>query len=817
MEDTKKTIFKCFYTFALFLKSKYKNMKSLFLSILLLLSTLSIQSTELNKEYTLWYNRPAYNRGGDFSRIVSRGFPYDEDWEKWSLPIGNGAMGACIFGRTDVERIQLAEKTMGNKGAYGMGGFTNFAEIYLDIHHNYAQNYKRTLRLNDAISTVSYIHEGTEYNREYFASNPANVIAVKLKASQPGMISFTVRPVLPYLHSFNNEQTGRSGHVQAEKDLITLEGEIQYFHLPYEGQIKIINYGGTLSSVNKGDNNSFINVSKADSVILYITAATSYELKDSVFLLPNAEKFKGNAHPHDQVSKRIREAIEKGYECLRSEHIADYQHFFNRVDLQLTEHTPSIPTDKLLNQYRNGKHDTYLEELFFQYGRYLLISSSRQGSLPANLQGVWNQYEFAPWSGGYWHNVNVQMNYWPAFNTNLAELFIPYMDYNEAFRKAATGKAVDYITQNNPEALDPTVEENGWTIGTGATAFGISGPGGHSGPGTGGFTTKLFWDYYDFTRDKQLLKDHVYPALMGMAKFLSKTLKPQPNGTLLVDPSFSPEQIHQQGYYRSKGCIFDQSMILETYRDLLIAAKILNDKNPFLKTVKEQIGKLDAIQIGESGQIKEFREEKKYGEIGQYQHRHISQLCAMYPGTIINASTPEWLEAAKVTLKERGDKSTGWAMAHRLNLWARAKNGNRAYKLYQDILTYGTLENLWGSHPPFQIDANFGATAGMAEMLLQSHEGYIEPLPAIPDNWSKGSFNGLMARGNFKVSVKWENGTIQSIQILSKKGEPCRIKCKEAAIAQVTDERNKLVKVKRFGNDILEFKTRKGENYEIIF
>ncbi len=817
MEDTKKTIFKCFYTFALFLKSKYKNMKSLFLSILLLLSTFSIQSTELNKEYTLWYNRPAYNRGGDFSRIVSRGFPYDEDWEKWSLPIGNGAMGACIFGRTDVERIQLAEKTMGNKGAYGMGGFTNFAEIYLDIHHNYAQNYKRTLRLNDAISTVSYIHEGTEYSREYFASNPANVIAVKLKASQPGMISFTVRPVLPYLHSFNNEQIGRSGHVQAEKDLITLEGEIQYFHLPYEGQIKIINYGGALYSVNKGDNNSFINVSKADSVILYITAATSYELKDSVFLLPNAEKFKGNAHPHDQVSKRIREAIEKGYEYLRNEHIADYQHFFNRVDLQLTEHTPSIPTDKLLNQYRNGKHDVYLEELFFQYGRYLLISSSRQGSLPANLQGVWNQYEFAPWSGGYWHNVNVQMNYWPAFNTNLAELFIPYMDYNEAFRKAATGKAVDYITQNNPEALDPTAEENGWTIGTGATAFGISGPGGHSGPGTGGFTTKLFWDYYDFTRDKQLLKDHVYPALMGMAKFLSKTLKPQPDGTLLVDPSFSPEQIHQQGYYRSKGCIFDQSMILETYRDLLIAATILNDKNPFLKTVKEQIGKLDAIQIGESGQIKEFREEKKYGEIGQYQHRHISQLCAMYPGTIINASTPEWLEAAKVTLKERGDKSTGWAMAHRLNLWARAKNGNRAYKLYQDILTYGTLENLWGSHPPFQIDANFGATAGMAEMLLQSHEGYIEPLPAIPDNWSKGTFNGLMARGNFKVSVTWENGTIQSIQILSKKGEPCRIKCKEAAIAQVTDERNKLVKFKRSGNDILEFKTRKGENYKIIF
>lgn len=793
-------------------------MKGVFLSILLLLSTLDIQSTELNKEYTLWYNRPAYNRGGDFSRIVARGFPYDEDWERWSLPIGNGAMGACVFGRTDVERIQLAEKTMGNKGVYGMGGFTNFAEIYLDIHHNHAQNYKRTLHLNDAISTVSYKHEGVEYTREYLASYPANIIAVKLKASQPGMISFTLRPALPYLHLFNDEQTGRSGHIRAEKDLITLEGEIQYFHLNYEGQIKVVNYGGTLSCKSRGDgNNNTIDISKADSVMLYIAAATSYELKESVFILPNADKFRANSHPHNRVAERIKKAVEKGYEAIRSEHVADYQQYFNRVDFQLTEHIPSISTDKLLYQYRSGKYNAYLEELFFQYGRYLLIASSRQGSLPANLQGAWNQYEFAPWSGGYWHNVNVQMNYWPAFNTNLAELFIPYVDYNEAFRKAAIKKAVDYITKNNQEALEPIAEENGWTIGTGATAFGIEGPGGHSGPGTGGFTTKLFWDYYDFTRDKQLLKKHVYPALMGMAKFLSKTLKVQPDGTLLVDPSYSPEQIHQQAYYRSKGCIFDQSMILETYRNLLNAAEILKDKDPFLKIVKEQIKKLDAIQIGKSGQIKEFREEEKYGEIGQYQHRHISQLCAMYPGTTINTNTPEWLEAAKITLTERGDKSTGWAMAHRQNLWARAKNGNRAYKLYQDILTYGTTENLWGSHPPFQIDANFGATAGVAEMLLQSHEEYIEPLAAIPDQWKDGRFSGLMARGNFQISVEWKNGNIQSILILSNMGEHCRIKCINAEKGNVTNSHGKLIRTRITDKEFIEFDTQKGETYKVVF
>lgn len=788
-------------------------MKRFFLSTLLFLLISSMQSGELIKDYMLWYNRPAYNRGGDFSQIVSRGFPYDEDWERWSLPIGNGALGACIFGRTDTERIQLAEKTMGNKGAYGIGGFTNFAEIYLDIHHNYAQNYKRALRLNDAISTVSYKHEGVEYQREYFANYPDNVIAVKLKASQPGMMTFTVRPVLPYLHPFDNEQNGRSGYVHSQNDLITLEGEMQYFHLAYEGQIKVVNYGGTTTCSGKEGEPATISINKADSVVLYISAATSYQLQDSVFLLPNADKFKGNALPHDKVAKCIRAATEKGYERLRQEHIADYQRLFNRVNFSLTDHIPSITTDKLLYQYRNGKQDPYLEELFFQYGRYLLIASSRPGSLPANLQGAWNQYEYAPWSGGYWHNVNVQMNYWPAFNTNLAESFIPYMEYNEAFRKAAIQEAIKYITQNNPQALSPIAEENGWTIGTGATAFGISGPGGHSGPGTGGFTVKLFWDYYDFTRDKQLLKDHIYPTLLGMAQFLSKTVKPQQDGTLLVDPSFSPEQVHQQAYYRTKGCIFDQSMILETYHDLLEAAQILNKKDPFLETIRKQIDKLDAIQIGTSGQIKEFREEKEYGEIGQYEHRHISQLCAMYPGTLINSNTPEWLEAAKVTLQKRGDQSTGWGMAHRQNLWARAKNGNKAYELYRNILTYKTLENLWGTHPPFQIDANFGATAGIAEMLLQSHEGYIDPLAAIPDKWKDGSFSGLMARGNFQVSATWKDGNIRLILVHSNMGEVCRLKCSKKAY--ITDSKEKPVKFKVSDSNIIEFNTRKGETYKI--
>lgn len=521
-------------------------------------------------------------------------------------------MGACIFGRTDTERIQLTEKTFGVKGPYKKGGIGNFAEIYIeDIHHDQPLNYKRSLRLNDAISTVNYQYEGVNYTREYFANYPSNVIVVKLKADQPGKISFTLRPVLPYLHEYNDEGTGRTGKVSAQNDLITLTGDIQFFRLPYEAQIKVIPSGGQLKAMNdESGNNGTIRIQQADSVVLLINAQTAYQLKSSVFTASPENKFTGNEHPHRAVSQCIQKAADKGYEVLCKEHIADYQSLFSRVDLRLCDETPGIPTDSLLHDYQRGKESLYMDELLFQYGRYLLIASSRKGSLPPHLQGAWSQYEYAPWSGGYWHNINIQMNYWAAFNTNLAEVFIPYVEYNEAFRQSANEKATGYIKKNNPDALSAIPEENGWTIGTGANAFSIDSPGGHSGPGTGGFTTKLFWDYYDFTRDEDILKKHSYPAMLGMAKFLSKTLKPTEEGYLLADPSSSPEQYHNGTTYQTKGCAFDQEMIWESFHDVLKAADILKEESPFLRTIKEQIGKLDAIQIGESGQIKEYREEK---------------------------------------------------------------------------------------------------------------------------------------------------------------------------------------------------------------
>ncbi len=769
------------------------------------------------ERYTMWYDQPAPN-GGIELKAVQNMTPSDSDWERWSLPIGNGYMGASIFGRTETERIQLSEKTFCKKGLWGLSSFSNFAEIYLDFYHYSPRNYRRELSLDNAIATVKYDYDGVKYCREYFANYPSNVIVVNIKADKPGKVDFTLRPVLPYLRESDEEGLGRTGRVYAEDNLITMSGKVPYYDLAYEAQIKVIPAGGAIYASNDGDgDHGMIQVCGADSVSLLIMAKTSYLLNENVFLLPDHEKIAGNPHPHDALTANMDMAVAKGPDSLKAEHLKDYRNLFSRVSLKLTDKIPDIPTDRLLADYKKGEYSTYLDELVFQYGRYLLISSSRKGTLPANLQGTWTQYETSPWTGGYWHNINVQMNYWPAFVTDLPETFYAYAAYNEAFRKKAQLLATDYIRENNPSAVSENLEENGWIIGTGGSVFAISGPGGHSGPGTGGFTTKLFWEWYDFTRDENILRLHTYPAIIGMARFYSKMLKPMGNGQFLTDPSSSPEQQVNNRNYITVGCTFDQSMIEDNYRDVLKAAEILNDKSPLLDTIRYQLPKLDPILVGTSGQIKEFREEQAYGDIGEYNHRHISHLVGLYPGSLINSNTPEWLDAAKVSLEKRGDKSTGWATAHRLNAWARTKEGNRTYQVYQTFLKNAVAQNLWCLHPPFQIDGNFGATSGVAEMLLQSHEGYIEPLPALPDAWAEGSYSGLVARGNFSVSAKWSGKKIKSLEILSRKGTECVVKYENIGAASVYDSAGKKVRAKAEGNDKLRFKTSQGEWYSIVF
>jgi len=460
----------------------------------------------------------------------------------------------------------------------------------------------------------------------------------------------------------------------------------------------------------------------------------------------------------------------KGYAALWKRHVSDFGGLMRRVRLD-------VPEEKLVR--------------LFQFGRYLLVSSSRPGTLPPNLQGVWCAHEESPWGNGYWHNINVQMNYWPAFSCNLAECFEAYAAFNAAFRPSTRRFAQAYLRRHVPENL-PTEGEtsDAWCIGTAAWPYLVAdGPGGHSGPGTGGLTAKLFSDWWEFTRDERILREYVYPTVHGMADFLSRCVV-QTNGLYLSKFSASPEQASDRDgrYIRTVGCAFDPQMIWETGHDLVLLADRLGIRDdPVVRRVKEQLDRYDPVQVGDSGQIKEYREEHAYGEFGEYRHRHISQLVGLFPGTLICSERPDWMKAACYSLTERGDESTGWALAHRLLCWARLRDGDHARKLLLELLDKRTHPNLWDVHPPFQIDGNFGATAGVAEMLLQSHEGCIDLLPALPKAWAKkGSFSGLRARGGYEVGCSWTNGVPERVEIRSKDGSSPLVRFKGASGYSVT-------------------------------
>ncbi len=737
-------------------------------------------------------------------------------WENESLPLGNGYLGANVFGIVGRERIQITENSLENPGK--LGGLNNFAELYIRFDHGDVRDYERGLCLDDATSYCRYTCGGVGYTREAFASYPDRVLVVRLSASRRGALSFTLCPEIPFVKDYAvkpGDGGGKSGAVTAGGETIVLSGRMHYYDILFEGRLQVLPEGGTVT-VEGGA----LRVENADSAVILFALGTNYRLGPQVFLENDPKKKLAPEDPGPRVAETLASAAARGYDALRERHLADYRALFGRVELSLAGRCPEAPTDELLKRYGAGESIPYLEQLYFQYGRYLLISSSRPGCLPANLQGVWNCHDQSPWGSGYWHNINVQMNYWPAFVTNLAETFTAYADFYEAFRPQAEALATDYIREHNPENLDERPGACGWTIGTASYAYEITGPGGHSGPGTGGLTSKLFWDWYDFTRDPAILRDLAYPALLSMARFLTKTVRDY-DGRFLASFSASPEQMisgpwtPKGKYYQTVGCAFDQQMIRENGRDLLAAAAILGEGDETVAAQEGQIDRYDPVQIGWSGQIKEYEEENFYGDIGEYRHRHISQLMALHPGTLITRATPAWLDAAKVTLNERGDESTGWALAHRLNAWARTGDGNRSYKLLRELLGRRTLANLWDTHPPFQIDGNFGGTAGIAEMLLQSHEGVVSVLPSLPDAWPEGRFGGLCARGGFVISAEWKDGAAGSIGVHAKKGGRIRLACAGIGGAAVLDAAGHAVSHRCEGADRIAFDTEPGGEYAI--
>lgn len=465
------------------------------------------------------------------------------------------------MGGTSTERLQLTDKTLYIRGLWGAETQTSFGDLYLDFFHDLRSDYRRSLNLNKGIAEVSYQYQGVKYHREYFMSYPDNVLVIKLTADKPGSLTFTVRPQIAHLVPFGPLQrtdtmtigylsgptqtrfsyNGREGKVFAKDDMITLRGQTEYLKLIYEAQVKVIPINGSMSAWNDSNaDHGTIRVENADSAVILLALGTNYRLSPQVFANKPAEKLKGYPDPHTEISQRLIKATQKGYSQLRTTHINDFSSLTERVQLNIGPKS-YLPTDRLLAAYKAGKQDTYLEELFFHYGRYLLISSARKGALPPTLQGVWNQYELAPWNGNYTHNINIQMNYWPAFNTNLTELFESYSDYHKAYKPMAEQFASKYIKIHHPQHFSDEPGGNGWTMGTGAGAYMVGMPGGHSGPGMAAFTSKLFWDYYAFTNDKQILKETSYPAILGVADFLSKvttdTLGHFYLPTLLLHPS----------------------------------------------------------------------------------------------------------------------------------------------------------------------------------------------------------------------------------------------------------------------------------------
>ena len=768
--------------------------------------------------------------------VLTYGTPAENSaagWERESLPLGNGFLGASVFGGIARERIQITDGTLWNPLAHG--GLNNAAELHLRFDHgDDATAYERSLSLDDAVASCRYTSGDVTYTREVFASHPDRVLVIRLAASRPGALSFSVCPEIPFgagSHCNANIRSGKSGSVTARDDTIRLSGRLHASNLRFEGRIHVHAESGSLSA-----DGGTIAVKDADAAVIRVSFATNYRLESRVFLETDPTKKLPDIDPGPVADDRLAAAEGRDYHALKARHLEDHRGLFGRVALDLGGEAPAdLPTDERLRRYAAGVPDPALEALYFQFGRYLLIASSRPGGLPAGLQGIWNCHDRPPWGADYHFNVNIQMNYYPAFSANLAETFQPFADYLAAIRPAAEALALGYVRAHNPELAGARAGDCGWALGTACSPLEISAPSSHSGPGTGGYTAKLLWDWYDFTRDEAVLRDQVYPALAGMSRFLTKTVRDY-DGRFLTSWSASPEQMTGGKWsrvwpYHTVGCAFDQQMIHENGGDLLEAAAILGIDDETVRVQRRQHGHYQPVEVGWSGQVKEFSEERFYGEIGEYHHRHIAHLTGLHPGTAISRDTPAWLDAAKVTLDERGDDagSGGWALAMRLNCRARTGQGDRAHRLLQNLIGSRTFPNLWDAlrgpwdvktfarKEPylFQIDGNLGGTAGVAEMLLQSHEACVRVLPALPAAWPTGRFRGLVARGGFVVDAVWRDGGAEQLAVHAPKGGRLRLACRGLSGARVTDEKGRPVACVAEGEDRIAFDTEVGGRYTI--
>ncbi len=768
---------------------------------LLLGSYLQAQSNQV-----LWYNKPAQ---------------YFEE----SLVLGNGKMGASVFGGVNSDQIYLNDATLwagepvnanmlpeGYKnlpairealknedykladqlnrklqGTYS-NSYAPLGTLFLNFKNSGTPTkYYRELNISNAISKVTYEINGVKYTREYFISNPDKIMVIRLTSSKKGSLNFDVK-----FESLLKNKMYAVGKMLTAKGYAPVQAKPSYVGNVSDAVVFDETRGTRFSSLMQIQSTDGA-VKVTDSTLVLRNGT------EAIVLVSVATSFNGfNKNPATEglndariANDQMEEALPKQFFELKNAHLQDYQRFFNRVSLNLGASTaPNLPTDERLRRYAEGKEDKTLETLYFQYGRYLLISSSRTLGVPANLQGIWNPYMRPPWSSNYTTNINAEENYWLAENTNLSEMHLPLLSF------------IKNVSETGKVTAKTFYGTNGWVACHNTDIWAMSNPVGNFGNDDpvwacwnmgGAWLSTHLWEHFLFTQDKNYLKNEAYSIMRGAAEFCIEWLVEDKEGKLITSPSTSPENkfISPSGYQGATfyGGTADLAMIRACLMQIIEASKLLNVDAEFRAKAESTLARLHPYKIGKKGNLQEWYYD---WDDQDPQHRHQSHLFGLFPGSHITpATTPELANACRKALEIKGDETTGWSKGWRINLWARLGDGNRAYKMYRELLRYvdpdgvkdskhrggGTYPNLFDAHPPFQIDGNFGGAAAVAEMLVQSTDKQITLLPALPDSWSEGSVSGICARGGFVVSIDWAKKTPKTVSISSKIGGKTTLVC----------------------------------------